>query len=1096
MHKPLSVLRPGLQVICFWAQRARRERLLVLLFSIPVFLGAQTTQGIISGQVRNSLTDEPLAGAIVSCTNLDSGLEATVTTDTSGTYTLPLLSPGDYGLKVSAALYQPQEIDELNLEVGGRLAVRFRLRPLSDVWERGQYQAVVDPQTNHVLKFFGPDVDPNRFASVRSNQGEASNLDTSVSYVIDSRIINDLPLLGRDVYSLLVILPAVTSDTASGRGINVSVAGQRPSSSNFLLDGVVSNNYLVTGPLAPLNPEAFQEYRISTNNYSAEYGRTGSFVANAVTRSGTDAWHGSGWVFLKNDILDANGFQENRLGIPRAPLHQVEPGISLGGPVLKDRIFNFLTYDHLRFRSFDDPQQYLLPTRSFAASLTPASAAGLLLQPFASFLPVNASASSAYVTEVPPAAMNQTSIVDHIDFVTKGGKQRFFARLALSDSGEPGLVYSPYPGFSSGLDQKTSAFAVGWTASLSPAVTNELKAGRNGLRFTFDRPDPDAPSITAGGAMLPVSQSPSGFRDRDRTFEVLDNISYARGSHFYQFGGGWLSRQIHSALSNDLQGTYFFPTLQTFAEGIPASLSLSYDLSDPSVVPDVNRQYAYNQDYLFAQDSYQVSRRLTLNYGIRYEFFGAPANTGAAKDSLIQLGSGDTFVERLATASFAPAGNGRQQIYSAIEGNWAPRFAFAFDLLGNGKSVLRGSYGLFYDPAFDNLWQSVEANSFVTAFSTINQPVNFLLPVRQIASLYPTNPANLSVQSLIDPILFQPSLHAARVQSAFLSFEQRFSNAVSFQLRGIGAFDRDLVTTDQINREYSVPYDLNNRTGVINPNLPTLLYRANQGKSDYLGGAASLRFRSGIAEGQISYTLSHAIDNQSDPLAGTFQNYNFGPLLSSGGSPVIAAFTQQFDSQGDRADADFDQRQNLVLYSALESPTWSRPVLRKFLGNWRVGTILALRSGLPYSAIAPEAGGFGLPVYINNRYNIVTPPSAASTNTAIPGGEQLLNSASFEAPEPGAVGNTGRNEFRGPGLFNVDLSLAREFPLTRLRESGRLLVRADLFNALNHANLISCDNCGLGEALYGRTETNSGFPLSLPLAETARQIQLLVRLSF
>jgi hypothetical protein len=1097
MYKAMSLRRPGLGVISSCPRRTRRARPLTLLLSIPAFLSAQTTQGIISGQVRDSLTDKPLAGALVSCTNLDSGLDATVTTDTSGTYTLPLLSPGDYALKVSAALYQPQEIDELNLEVGGRLAVRFRLRPLSDVWESGQFQAVVDPDTNHVVKFFGPDVDPNRFASVRFNQGESSNLDTSVSYVIDSRLINDLPLLGRDIYSLLATLPAVTSDTASGRGINVSVAGQRPSSSNFLLDGVENNNYLVTGPLTALDPEAFQEYRISTNNYSAEYGRTAGFLANVVTRSGTARWHGEGWVFLKNDRLDANGFQENRLSIPRAPLHQVEPGTSLGGPLRKDTIFTAFTLDHLRYRSIEDPQEYLLPTQSFAASLDPISAAGRLLRPFVALLPVDASSWSALVTEAPPTALNQTSLVDRTDIVTQGGKERFMLRAAFSDFDQPGLVFSPYPGFSSGLDQKTSALAVGWTASLSPAIANEFKASRNGLRFAFDTPG--APTLESiDQTILPGSMSLAGFRDRDRTFELLDNVSYARGAHFYKFGGGWLWRQIQSALSNEVDGAYIFQNLAEFMADTPADLVLSYGRyqTDRSMMPDVNRQYSYNQAYLFAQDSYQVSRRLTLNYGIRYEFFGAPANTGDAKDTLIQLGSGDTFLQRLATAYFAPAGSGQQQIYSAIRGNWAPRFAFAFDPWGNGNGVFRGSYGLFYDRPFDNYWQNVATNSFLTGFSTIGQPINFLSPVRQIASMYPPG---LPLAGPIDPVLFQPSLHAARVQSAFVSFEQRFSNQISFELRGIGTFGRDLITTDLINRDFSVPTGTGNPLGLIDPNLPMIFYRANQGKSDYLGGSASLRFRSGIAEGQISYTLSHTIDNQSDPLAGTFQNYNFGQILTSGGSPVIAAFTQQFDSQGDRANSDFDQRQNLVFYSALLAPTLSGPVLGKFLNNWRFGTIAALRSGLPYSALAPEVADS---VYVNNRLNLVTSPSAASTDVPIPGGTQLLNSAAFQPPAAGTIGNTGRNAFRGPGLFNIDLSLGREFPLSRLGDSGRILVRAELFNVLNHANLnnpsatYGCTNCDFGDALYGRTEINSGFPLLLPLTETARQIQLLVRLSF
>jgi Carboxypeptidase regulatory-like domain/TonB-dependent Receptor Plug Domain len=1071
---------------------------LALLLCIPIFLNAQTTQGIISGQIRDSLTDEPLAGALVSCTNLQSGLDATVTTDSSGIYTLPLLSPGEYGLKVSAALYQPQEIYELNLEVGGRLAVRFRLRPLYDVWESGQYQAVIEPDFNHVVKFFGPDVDPNRFASVKANQGESSNLDTSVSYVIDTRLIDDLPLLGRDVYSLLVLLPAVTSDIASGRGINVSVAGQRPSSSNFLLDGVENNNYLVTGPLAALNPEAFEEYRISTNNYSAEYGRTGSFVANAVTRSGTDSWHGSGWVFLKNDVLDANGFQENRQGLPRAPLHQVEPGGSIGGPVLKDRLFTFIDYDHLRYRTFEDPQPYFLPTRAFAASLDPASPAGRILGPFASLLPTDGSAEQVKVMEEAPAALNQTSIVDRTDYVTKGGKQRFMLRVALSDFGEPGLVYSPYPGFSSALDEKTSAFAAGWTASLSPAVTNELKASRNGLRFTFDRPDPAAPTFDTS-ATLPGSLSPSGFRDRDRTFELLDNVAYARGAHFFKFGGGWLARQIESAVASDQEGSYVFDSLDDFKQGIPQSLDLSYDWLNPSIVPNPNRQYAYNQAYLFAQDSYQVTRRLTLNYGIRYEFFGAPANTGEAKDDLIQLGSGATFVERLANAYFAPPGNGRQQIYSTVGGNWAPRFAFAFDPWGNGKSVFRGSYGLFYDRPFDNYWQTVATNATVDGTSTINEPVDFLLPARQIAALYP---ATVTPQALTFPVLFQPNLRAARIQSAFLSFEQRFSNVLWFELQGITTLGRDLITTDQINREYSVPSDFENRPGLINTNLPTpLFYRANQGKSDYLGGTASVHFRARMAEGQISYTLSHSIDNQSDPLAGTFQNYNFPSTLSSGASQVTAAFTQQFASQADRANSDFDQRQNLVFYSALQSPTFSAPMLRRFLNNWRLGTLLALRSGLPYSVYYSGSGGPGQPIYYNNRLDLVTAPSAAYTDVPVAGGEQLLNAASFQPPAAGAVGNVGRNALRGPGLFNVDLSLGREFPVAKLGESGRFLVRADLFNVLNHANLnnptcvtYGCSN--FGDAYYGRAETNNGFPLLTPLTETARQIQLLVRLSF
>jgi hypothetical protein len=1083
----------------------------VMLLAFYFSADGQTTQGVIAGEIRDSLTDQPIASARVSCTNIESGLETTVSADSFGAYSFPLLSPGQYALRVLADGYQPQELYELSLAVSARLAVRFRMRPLYDVWESRDLQAVVYSESNHVLNFFGPDVDPNRFASFQANRGETSNLDTSVSYVIDQRLLRDLPLLGRDVYSLLVLLPAVAADTTTGRGINVSVAGQRPASSNFLLDGVESNNYLITGPLAALSPEAIQEYRVSTNNYSAEYGATGSFIANAVTRSGTGVWHGRGWIFLKNTILDANGFQENRQGVRRAPVHESDPGASVGGPILKNRLFTDTTFEHVRFRSQVDPTSYLLPTQSFAASLDPASAAGRVLRPYASILPNNPPATSAYATIAPPTALNQTSVVERLDFVTDGGRQRITARGAFYDFSEPGLLFNPYPGFSSGLTQKTSAFALAWTMSVSPAVTNELRASRSGQRYAFDRPESQVPTLqTYDGVSLPGSQSSTGFEDRDQTWEVLDNVSFARANHLYRMGAGWLGRGIQSALSADLQGTYTFPNLQDFKADVPNYLLLSYSrFPDPSTVPNVDRRYAYSQFHFFAQDSFQVSRRLTLNYGVRYEFFGAPENVGQVKDTLIQLGAGNTFVQRLSGANFAQPGTGRQQIYSAVEGNWAGRFAFAFDPVGNGKSVIRGSYGLFYDRPFDNYWQTVGGNSLLYSVPAINQPVDFLLPARQIASMFP--PAPLITY---DAVLFQPALRAARIQSAFLSFEQRASTAISFQVLGIGSFGRDLATTDQINRQFTLSVDPpipGNRTGLINPQLPLdVLYRANQGKSDYLGGSAVMRFRSRMVEGQISYTLSHAIDNQSDPLSGAFQDFNFGNLLTSGGAATLAAFTRQFDSQSDRANADFDQRQNLVYYSVIEVPPFSRSLPGKLLSGWRIGSLAALRSGFPYSVYGPQ----NYSLYRNNRLDLVTTPSAAREDLNIPGGKLLLNSAAFAAPpdppppnqQGEMIGNVGRNAFTGPGLFNVDLSVARSFGLARLGEAARFTLRADLFNVLNHANLgnpCSSINCPFqvnpipfGAAYYGRTEVNNGFPLLLPLTETARQVQLMLRIDF
>jgi hypothetical protein len=280
--------------------RARITCFQALSLSLAVVFGcggvhAQTTQGLISGRVINSVTGRPVPEATVSYASTTLAAGGALKSDSSGYYFLPLLSAGTYTIRATADDYQAQELQQLELAVAGRVQLDFRLRPLNDVWESGQYRSVFLPGTKTIVTFYGPDVDTSRSGSFEAQKGQRGTLDTSASYVIDPAQIGSLPLLGRDVYTMLVSLPGVAADSGTGRGLGISVAGQRPSASNYLLDGVENDNYLVTGPLNPVAPEAVQEYRISTNNYSAEYGRTAGFVANAVTRAGSSDYHGIGY---------------------------------------------------------------------------------------------------------------------------------------------------------------------------------------------------------------------------------------------------------------------------------------------------------------------------------------------------------------------------------------------------------------------------------------------------------------------------------------------------------------------------------------------------------------------------------------------------------------------------------------------------------------------------------------------------------------------------------------------------------------------------------------------------------------------------------
>src|SRR5260370_6680860 len=384
--------------------------LLLLLSAAAGF--SQTTQGLIPGGLVTWVPGARTAAASVSYFSPTANFAGAATSDESGYYYLPLLSPGFYRVRVEASGYQSQEVQELELTVAARIELDFRLRPLNDVWEAGEYKSVFLPGSRTIVTFYGPDVDPSKSGSFEAQKGRRAALESTVSEVIDSGEIKNLPLAGWDVYTMLGTQPGVTSDAATGRGLGLSINGQRPSASNFLLDGVENNNYLITGPLTVLAPEAIQEYRVSTNNFSAEYGRTSGFLANAITRSGGEQFHGAGYFYLKNDALNANGFQENLQGALRTPDKESEPGYALGGPILRNRLFFSSALDYLRSRRQQDPVTFLIPTPSLAAFSAATSLARKLLTEFPAPVVTNGNLFTAPLTLTPPVSVNRALSIE------------------------------------------------------------------------------------------------------------------------------------------------------------------------------------------------------------------------------------------------------------------------------------------------------------------------------------------------------------------------------------------------------------------------------------------------------------------------------------------------------------------------------------------------------------------------------------------------------------------------------------------------------------------------------------------------------------
>jgi carboxypeptidase family protein/TonB-dependent receptor-like protein len=1109
-----SASREEFPLTCRYLSTAIRVAQIAIYAALyAAILHGQTTQGVISGRLLNSVTGRPVAGASLVCSSGDASGAATVS-DASGYYYLPLLSPGSYRVRATVAGFQSQEVQELELRVASRIELDFRLRPLTDIWEAGQYNSVFLPGSRTSVTFFGPDIDSSRTGSFEAQEGRFGTLESTISEVIDPQQIQELPLTNRDVYNSLVLLPAVNADTTTARGIGVSVNGQRPSASNFLLDGLENNNYLISGPLTVVTPEAVEEYRVSINNFSAEYGRTAGYLANAVTKAGTSQWHGVVYFNLQNEALDSNDFSRNAAGLGRGSSKQDQPGFQAGGPILRGRLFTSTALDYSRSHGQDVPLSFYLPSAQYVAGLKnlPNSEAGQLLTQYAPppvISPNPVTELVVPVTMTPPIDADQVVGLERIDYVTRDGADHLTGRVAVSRVTRPDFVWSPYPGFSTTFLENAASVALAYVRTLAPSLTNELRGGMSESLIQFDRPHPEIPTLNVptdnglGFVFLPGSLSAYSYRNHSRNWELVDDLVWARGRHLWKFGGSLLLRGLDGYLTLGRDGEVSFANFTSFDFDQPLEVTAGLSQQEfassngqDRVIPNYNRSYRYDQFDLFFQDSFRVTDRLTVNYGVRYERFGAPVNVGTVKDVLVALGPGATLPQQLKGAQMYYPSGGDEQLYSSGSGDFAPRIGLAYSPFRQQSTVLRAAYGIFYDRPFDNLWQNIANNNFTLVDFPLSgvEPLQYLKPLGQLVNQL-SNPA--IDQNFTYLTLYQPGIRDGYIHSYFAGVQQRVTGNFMLEVNALGSYGRRLIVTDIVNRDFSVPGITDAIASRYQPDLPQIYERSDQGFSNYNAMTALARYRTDRAQFQIAYTWSHSIDNQSEALAGEYFNFQFiNPESAS--APPRSTFSQQFDSQGDRGNSDFDQRQSLVFSGIWQFPRFfARGETAPIFRGWRVSTIGAIRSGLPYSVLGADYP------YNTDLLDVrasLNGSAAAMIDAPAPGGRLLLNSSAFVPAPAGQIGNTGRNAFTGPGFFDTDISLARSFPLRWIGEAGRLTVRADAFNVLNHANLGNPNSVlgspDFGLATFGRQESSTGEPAVFPLRETARQIQLLFRIGF
>ncbi len=1071
-----------------------------LLFSLSGI--AQTTQGIIAGRITQLATGGPIAGAEISWTNTGTNAHGSQHSAASGDYALAPLSPGTYEIRVDANGYQARELDEIQLAVASRIDLDFSLRPSSDTLAAESARSLSLPGTAYRVTIFGPDVEVLT-VPVTVPSEEQSLLDSTRSQLINPTEINDLPFFGRDIYTMLVMQPGVSSDGGTVRGLGLSIDGQRPTAANFLLDGVESNSYLLSGPLLAITPEQVEEYRVSTGNFSSEFGFSSGYIANAITRAGTNTWRGTVWMNAKNEALDANEFQNNLQGARRPELREFEPGYQIGGPLRRNRYFFSSSLDYLQ--SLDHGQAVTLnvPTTLLLADTAPNSIARGLLTAFPGPVIQSNTALAAPYVVAPPVDVDRWSALERFDGLSHNGAERFMARLAAGKTTEPDFIWSPYAAFISPLNEPVLSLSASLTSAIRPQLTNEFRFGWSRDAIEWNRAQPQIPTLfdsSPQDVILPGSPAFYSFLDRNHTLQVGDDMFRVRGRHVLRFGGDYLLRYQNGYLTAGQDGGYTFPTVVDFAADLPSEFEIAVNLESlPGLSsPNFQREYRYNQASAYFQDTWHISSRWTLNLGVRDEFFGAPVNIGLQKDVTIALGAGTGFPSALAGAQLTFPGGGNQALYHTPPGNWSYRAGFSHDLFGDARTIVRGGSGIFYDRPFDDIWQSFQSNNIELAtFSYQPGPSGYLAPLSSLLPLYSQQPAASDFPPLT---LFQTKWKTGYAITQFIGIEQRIADNWSVEAQGVLSLDRRLLTTDIINRPFSVPASTaspDNSTLSFNPNLPEIYYRGTQGSSNYDAFNVIVHYRASRSLFYLAYTWSHSIDNQSDPLAGDFFDLNFLSLTPTTSNAAGGTFARQFDSSADRGSSDFDQRQNLVFYSIWDLP--SSKLMRPLLNGWKVSQMAAFRSGFPYSVYAPSSEPNAGGAILNNRADMAG-PGLLSSPIPVSGGFQILNPGSFSAPPNGELGTLGRNAFTGPGFYNLDASISRTFALRGWGDSTRLTLRADFFNVLNHANLGQPDSLitspTFGDALYGRIGADSGFPALTPFRETARQTQLLLRLNF
>jgi outer membrane receptor protein involved in Fe transport len=1136
----------------------------LLVFAAPAF--SQSATGKVVGVITDP-SGASVAGATVTATNEATGSVSTTTTNADGRYEIPSVPVGSYKVTVEKEGFDKVVTAASELQINQTLRVDLHL----------------------ILGSVAQTV------AVESEAAQVETENVTIGGTVDGAMVQELPLNGRDSMSLLQTQPGVSG--AVGTGTGASIAGGRNDNVSFLLDGGSNNVVRSSGLNFNPNPDAVAEFRVLLNNYTAEYGRSGGGIVSVVTRSGTNSVHGSLFEYVRNTSFNANNFFLNAQSQPRAILHRNQFGGTVGGPVIlpklvhgKDKLFFFFSYQGQRqvATSVGSVATVFTPTQltgDFSKSANgrpdagvvkflntypyfqsnPSLAAQGIIDPnrintvFQNLVKAGLVVSSADGRFIP--AVN--TVTNYNQYTGKGdylptSNDRISATLGYQKNPN---IPSGNTNFPLATTSTTEFITLDYTKTIRPTLLNDFRASLNRLVQAQNNPTTATPGPQALGIGItpdlvlgtPQFSLPSGYVSLgynpnnsnlvDNTYAYSNTTTWIRGRHTFKGGVSFSASQENSNYNYQTMGAFTFSgsgttigsgnPLADFFMGLPDTFS-----QYPSAISNM-RQKLFGA---FAQDEWKVTRRLQLTLGVRYEYSTPQRDTEGRSFSLLPGVQSTRFVAAPVGAVFPGDPGAPVALYFPDKNNFGPRAGFAWDPRGDGRTSIRGGFGVFYNIL--NGWAQDENNGVPPYYAGVSFSSNNgnPLPAGSVPPAYMVNPYAANGQpnpfpshatlSSSDPNLLlkladlpfgggnwfvNPHLRTPYIYNYNLSVQRQLARNLALDVSYVGSHGHKLTNMEDANpvvlgtnvRLLNVgryPWFNDPNRGTTNNGFTVLPnYTTNNGASSYNGLLASLTKRFGDARFigntffTMAYTWSHNIDNGTGSVTsntGNIPYYNHAAL---------------------RANSNYDQRQRFTFSGGWELPfakaLTSAP--GRLTRGWTLYPIFSMYTGTPFDISAgvsngssgnrPGASGAGdnnlvraaltvsqVPTYDPHQVQTITVGTANRTglyyfnpnNFTVP---STWNSATYIATPDQRTYGMPRNAIPGIGVVNLDLALAKRTPIVQRGDRSVLdsEFRLEAFNALNHTEF-SNPNVSRTSSLFGQVTSVLG----------NRVLQLALRLTF